>query len=630
MNQLGKVMNLRAFTIGVSAAFLVLACSGSDDGDNSDPGPAVTTPEPGGPGPGPTTPEPGTGPGPSVTADPTTPNAERDINTAFVESMLRTTCGNCHGAAANGNCRAGMCYIESIDELVTNGKIVPGNPNESLLYQRISRNEMPPPGVSPRFNADEVTDIANFILKLREQPVRTCDDQFISWDDTFQSIEADLIREDADDRVFIRYISLANRYNAGVCDEQLEADRWAMNKFINGISQRGTIKEATQINDLAGSKSLYRIDLRDYDLDVTNGPFVVNGINFDDGWEAIIGNNNYAVEFQGDSADNVNLLSGTTVPLMYSDAIIDEATVGNLYYGLLRLADNRDDQLVLLDVDLVNNQDEETAVFVGTTQSEISEQEAFIRRDPSDLAGNLYYYERFDLDPNLAGESILSDPLGFDQVANGSQALFSLPNGLQAYMIFDADGLRLEESPILFDRAQNDNVMKAGVSCSTCHANGLRIVEDEVRDFALENSIDVTNGIDEANLLNGTDFEFQDVLGLYRENDELKEILTDDVNIYRGALTRAGIPTNGSDPISDTFIRFDKDVDLRSFAGDLAYPLQSLERDITRLDPALSGLDDGKTVDRDDVKGLYVNSLCITSVANDNTPADQECIDAGI
>jgi len=628
VNQLGKVMNLRAFTIGVSAAFLVLACSGSDDGDNGNGDTSPSTPVTGDPTPGVTT-DP-TPVGPTATTPVTGQPAEVQINQAFVESMLRTTCGNCHGAAANGNCRAGMCYIESIDELITQGKIIPGNPNESLLYQRISRNEMPPAGVTPRFNEDEVTDIANFILKLRAPAVRTCDDQFISWDDTFQSIEADLIREDADDRVFIRYISLANRYNAGVCDAQLEADRWAMNKFINGISQRGTIKEATQIDDLAGSKSLYRIDLRDYDLDVTNGPFVVNGINFDDGWEAIIGNNNYAVEFQGDSADNVNLLSGTTVPVMYSDAIIDEATVGNLYYGLLRLAANRDDQLVLLDVDLVANQDEEISVFVGTTQSEISEQEAFIRRDPSDLAGNLYYYERFDLDPNLAGESILADPLGFDQVANGSQALFSLPNGLQAYMIFDAAGLRLEESPILFDRAQNDNVMKAGVSCSTCHANGLRIVEDEVRDFALENSIDVTNGINEANLLNGTDFEFQDVLGLYRENDELKEILTDDVNIYRGALGRAGVPTNGSDPISDTFIRFDKDVDLRSFAGDLAYPLASLERDIPRLDPALSGLDDGKTVDRDDAKGLYVNSLCITSVANDNTPADQECIDAGI
>jgi len=630
-NQLGNVMNLRAL-IGISAAFLALACSGSDDNDNGNPTTADTNPVT-----GPSTPV--TTPDVPVVVPPPVrdPNAvaPTDINQAYVESMLRTTCGGCHGAAAAGNCRAGMCYIEDIDQLIENGKIQPGDPNASLLYQRISRGEMPPAGNTP-LNDDQIQQIATFILKLRVPPPTLCNDQFITWDQVYTAIQNDLVSADADDRVFFRYVSISNRYNAGVCDAQLEQDRWAMNKFINSISQNAGIEEAEEIPDAENSKSIYRIDLREYDLDEANGPFEVNGIQFVDGWDAIINNNNYAVEFEGDEAEFAILETGTNVPFMFSDAIIDEASNGNLYYGLLKLADNRDDQLALFQIDLVANQDEASSVFIGTTKSEISEQEAFIRRDEIEVAGSQYYYERFDLDPDVAGESILVDPLGFFDVANGSQAVFSLPNGLQGYMIFDAAGIRQETSVILFDQFQNNNEMATN-SCGNCHTGGLLQVSDEVRDYAELNSIDVANGIAQLNVDNGTDFEFSDVTDLYRDNAEIKEIITTDSGIYRSALGRAGVPLNGSDPISDTFFRFDRDVLIADVAGDLLFgvdggrisPADALAENIARLDPALAGLDNGVPVDRDDWKGLYVNTLCITSVSEDNRPLAQECIDAG-
>jgi mono/diheme cytochrome c family protein len=612
------MMNLRAFTIGVSAAFLALACSGSDDnnpekgGDTTDPTNQPTQ-QP--------TENPTANPTQQPTVDPTNrdPDAPDAITRAYVESMLRTNCGGCHGneAAANSQCRAGMCYIEDIDELIANQKIIPGDPNGSLLYQRISRDEMPPAGVTPRLNDDEVQDVAQYILGLKAPVVQKCDDQFISWDEQYEAIERDILSEDADDRPFLRYLSIANRYNAGTCDAQLEPERWAMSKFINSISQRAQIAEPEEV---AGTqKTIYRIDLREYDLDNSQGPFEVNGQNFDDGWEAIIGNNNFAVEFEGDNAENVILQSETTVPLMFSDAVIDEATIGNLYYGLLKLEDNRDDQLVLLDVDVQGDIDDKTAIFAATTQSEISEQERFMTRNEQNLGRGLYYWESFDLDPNLAGNSVFDRPLDFNLAANGSEALFSLPNGLQAYMIFDEAGNRLEESPILFDNAQNDNVMRAGVSCMTCHDNGVVQFEDEVRQFALDNRLDVAEAAEDAG------FEFEDVLELYPDNADLKEQLVDDATNYRGALADAGVPTNGSDPVSDTFIRFDKDVKIADVSGFLAFPVENLENELARLDPALSGLDDGFGVDVDDFKGLYLESLCITAVGNENQPADAEC-----
>jgi hypothetical protein len=617
-------MNLRAFTIGVSAAFLALACSGGDDnnpkgGDGNETEP-TTTPTSTNTA-APTTTDNTPDPGPSTTDS---GGGEIDITRAYVESMLRTNCGGCHGneAEQNSQCRAGMCYIEDIDELITNGKIVPGDPNASLLYQRISRDEMPPAGVTPRLNDDQVQDVAQYILGLKAPVVERCDDQFLSWDDVYEAVERDILGEDADDRPFLRYFSIANRYNAGVCDAQLEPERWAMSKFINSISQDASITEPEEVTGTEGT--IYRIDLRDYKLDINEGPFEVNGQNFDDGWEAIIANNNFAVEFEGDNAENVILQSGTTVPIMFSNAVIDEATIGNLYYGLLKLEDNRDAQLLLLDVDVQADIDDQTAVFAATTQSEISEQERFMQRFEQNVGRGLYYWESFDLDPNVAGNSVFDRPLDFNVVANGSEALFSLPNGLQAYMIFDEAGIRLEESPILFDNAQNDNVLRAGISCMTCHENGTVQFQDEVRQFALDNQIDVAQAAEDA----GGDF--QDVLDLYPDNADLKEILVDDATNYRGALSDAGVPTNGNDPVSDSFINFDKDVRIADVSGFLAYPLDNLTRDIPRLNPALSGLDDGFGVDVDDFKGLYLESLCITDIGNENQAADAECATVGL
>src|SRR5690606_37435493 len=124
---------------------------------------------------------------------------------------------------------------------------------------------------------------------------------------------------------------------------------------------------------------------------------------------------------------------------------------------------------------------------------------------------------------------------------------------------------RLEESPILFDQAtQNDNVMRAGVSCSNCHAQGLIPFDDQVRSFVDDNQLDAAAA---AAAVGG---EFEDILDLYPGAEEFKDILADDSQTFLRALSAAGVPTaERSDPIARTFVRFDLYVDLVTFAGDL-------------------------------------------------------------
>jgi hypothetical protein len=62
-----------------------------------------------------------------------------------VESLLLSYCGECHGGCSVGvpYCE-GMQYIDDVDRLVQEGKILPGNPDESLLLQKMVDGSMPP------------------------------------------------------------------------------------------------------------------------------------------------------------------------------------------------------------------------------------------------------------------------------------------------------------------------------------------------------------------------------------------------------------------------------------------------------------------------------------------------------
>ncbi|MGE3681530.1 MAG: c-type cytochrome domain-containing protein [Bdellovibrionales bacterium] len=58
-----------------------------------------------------------------------------------VEAVLRRDCASCHGPVSPGY--GGIDYITNIEALTSKGLVVPGNPDQSRLYQVIFSNEMP-------------------------------------------------------------------------------------------------------------------------------------------------------------------------------------------------------------------------------------------------------------------------------------------------------------------------------------------------------------------------------------------------------------------------------------------------------------------------------------------------------
>ena len=439
---------------------------------------------------------------------------------------------------------------------------------------------------------------------------QTCDD-FVGFDDLYARMQQDLSRQDADDRVFLRYISLANRLNQGACAQELEFDRLALIKAINGVSTEASIA----LPQAVGSDgALLRIDLRDLGWDE---PIVVDGTAFTDKWEAIIAASEFAVEFEGDQADDLKLKANTLVPVLNADALIDVALKDNLYYEMLGIAESEDELLEQLGIDEEAQEEQKVVIRAGTSQSRLSRQPTVAERlELENRQG--FYWSRYDLADGTADQSIFADPLGFQE--DSILTIFSLPNGLNAYVIFDGAGLRQTETEVVFDPNEADGAVENSVSCSGCHAAGLNPITDEVRAYVQANSRDFDND------------EFEEIQDSFLAQPEIDATLRSDSQIYQAALRRAGLDGMTIDPVGSVYVRFDSDVDVAVAAGDLGLTPDDLRDDLTflsqQVDPQLSVLRSGSLL-RDGFEELYLPALCALSITSENRPSAAACAAVG-
>jgi mono/diheme cytochrome c family protein len=630
-------MNFRAFSIGISAGLLALACGSSDDNTDQPPagnGPVTQVPvldlppetcadneflagcpsNPNDPGNQTTPPDTTTGNG-SSTLPP------GDLAKAQAENVLLSQCGQCHGTSlsiteAKGG---GFNFINDIDQLVEKGYVKPLDADGSRIIQRMRKGEMPPPnqGFQPVPDSD-IEVVASYINTAAfwpsVPPQGDCSKtgQVFGFDKLYEDVADDVAKLDADDQINARYIALTNRFTAGVCaDTALDNDRQALIKMVNSLSNQTRVVVPEAINT---DRTIYRIDLTDYGWDRA---ISVNGEAFTDVWEAIAGNNAYAVQFTGDDADRAIEDSGTNFPVMLADSMLDAAVIGNLYYAIIEVDVNQTiDDFILnqLDINVADDLEQGDLVRAGTTKSRISRQDRVVERHDINIrAGALWQSFDFEDDQN---ESIFEDPFAFNE--GGREAIFTLQNGLLGFIIADDAGAIVEDSNILLDTNQNNFRAVTSVSCSGCHSTGFIPVVDEVRPLSLANRI----------ALQFNNQEVEDLEDLYPTPNEFAQIVADDsARFYTSALDQLKLPTRGGDPISSTFLRFDRDMNIKDAAGDLGLTPDDLLRNLREINPVLTVLDGG-VIDRDDFTKFYVDSLCLLSASNENAPLVDVCIAA--
>jgi serine/threonine-protein kinase len=388
----------------------------------------------------------------------------------------------------------------------------------------------------------------------------------------------------------------------------MDKERQGLTKMLNMLSIRASIEEPLPINT---DETIFRIDLRDFDW---NRQITVEGTTFNDVWEAIADANPYAVEFVGDDADDAKDDTQTAFPIMFADQMMDVAIIGNLYYAIIDVDVAQPLATFIsveLGIDVDQNTLDEEQLRAGTTKSRISRQDRLVQRDDIEVRSGALW-QSFDFE-DKANESIVEDPFNF--TPGGTEAIFTLPNGMLGFIIADANDAIVEDSDILLDTNQNNFRAITSVSCSNCHAAGFIPVVDEVRDIAIANARDIGLNRD----------EIEQLEGIYVSPQEFARQITEDSDgFFKRALQQADLPVQGGDPVSNVFLRFDQDMRIEDAAGDLGVTSDILGEDLDLLDPVLSTLDRG-SIDRDDFTAVFIDSLCIMSTPLENQPDVAVC-----
>lgn len=420
-----------------------------------------------------------------------------------------------------------------------------------------------------------------------------CSGGLLDQDELFQRVNDDLVRADAEDRPFFRYLTLANRVGELGCGAGLDGERAALTKALNSVSLDARAIPPIPVDvDL----ELFRIDLRDYAWD---RPIVVGGKSFSDAWEAVIAQSPYALEYTGDDADDAKEDTGTAVPLLFSNALIAAVARAPLYYALIDIPADADDFLSEdLGIDVASG---ETARAGFSADAQGGEANFLAQRfDLQVRSGVAWQISEFG--------DLFDDPLGD---ADGEREIvFSLPNGLQGHILADANGRVRSSSNVLIDALESDGKAHIATSFFRSRAAGVQF-EDEVRDFVRQNPRDFGAA------------ERAAIRAAFPRQRELQQILDADNALYSRALELIGLDIDASpEPVSQSFADFDADVDLATAAGDLLITPAELSDNIDLLEPVLSVLAGGGKIDRDDFNLLYRESACILTVVLENQVAD--------
>lgn len=472
---------------------------------------------------------------------------------AETERILHTACYRCHGE--EGTSEGGFNFVVNLEKLSTTFA-KPGAP--SLLVERITADEdsvMPPAGEEPRLSPAQIKIIQDWVAAGSPAKPKQESRKFIRNDEILKTISDHIERVPERGRRFMRYFTLTHLYNAGVSDDELQTYRNAFAKLLNSLSWNTDLVIPESIDS---AKTIFAIDMRNVHW---NSQI----------WESVENANPYFLELQTADARRCSQLAETRMPYVRADWFVFAASKPPLYHEVLGLPATDGELENLLRVNVSANIEQEQAIRAGFNRSGVSQNNRLIEWHKSPYGS---YWKSYDFGGNIGRQNLFDYPLGPNNSAgsfqhDGGEIIFSLPNGLQGYLLVDKDGNRIDQGPtsIVSDPKQPDRTVTNGVSCMSCHYAGIIPKRDEVG-VAVRGNL---AAFDEA----------EDILALYRDSSIMDALMAEDATKFATVLERLGINniSRSGESISAIAARFQTDIDLRSAAAEFGLlPDEFLER----------------------------------------------------
>ena len=479
--------------------------------------------------------------------------------------ILEQSCLNCHGpqGAFTEN-----IVIESAAGLVNSGAVVPGAPNASEVYTRLLETDptkrMPLGG---QLSPQAIQTIHNWIQAGAPNWEIQYDVNFITTDEMFTTIQNHLEGLDDFAKPSARYFTTTHLYNAGESPEALRAYQIALSKLVNSLSWGFVIEKPRPIDE---QETIFYIDLRWYEWDTREA------------WTQIEGAYPYTIAFDPITQagllarlNNLRQVMDCQVPVIHADWFLATASLPPLYHDILDLPDTEQQLERDLGINVARNIQTAPGVRVwraGTNDSGVSVNNRVVERHTSRYGA---YWKSHDFASSVGAKNIFTHPLSFQR--DGGEVIFNLPNGLQAYYISDALGVRIDVAPtdIVSNPAASDPAVRNGLSCIGCHTEGMKSFEDGVRSF-IEATVDPAYDKDHA-------------LRLYVEETEMADWVDKDTQRYRDALALTGGAFGGIEPVHRFYEVFQGSLNVGQAAAAIGLEPEAFREQI-RGNPSLQNL----------------------------------------
>ncbi len=499
-------------------------------------------------------------PAPAAPPAPITPvTAEGAALADQAQAVLRANCYRCHGE--EGASEGGFNFAINLEKLART-LVKPKNPGGSVLFERLTATDdtaMPPAGESPRPTAAEVAVVKAWIEAgapaLKSEQPRA----FITNDQVVDYVLADIRQSGERSQRFLRYFTLAHLYNAGVSDDELQTYRNAFSKLVNSLSWNTSLVTPHAVDP---ARTVLRVDIRQLNWS-------------SEIWEDIEAANPYFLALDTPNARACCELTQCQMPFVRVDWFVFAASKPPLYHGVLALPETDKELEDALRVNVAANIDQELAIRAAFNRSGVTQNNRLIEWHKSPYGS---YWKSYDFGGNTGRQNLFERPLGPGTSSDafqhdGGEIIFTLPNGLQAYLLVDETGKRIDQGPtsIVSDPKRPDKTVTNGVSCMSCHYTGVITKNDEVGVAVRANPKAFENSAD--------------ILALYREAKDLAAVFDEDARRFTAALDKLGITSQsrGGEPISAMALRFDQELDLPMTACEFGLAPQEFEK---RLDAA--------------------------------------------
>jgi hypothetical protein len=463
-----------------------------------------------------------------------------------VHQIFRTYCYRCHGA--NGASEGGFNYVLDLEKLIARKKVLPKLPDKSKLYLRVKDGDMPPEDEKLRPTPDEMALLKQWIeLGAPALPSSAQSLDLTSNASLIELIHTDLSSLPERDRRFTRFFTLTHLANLGLRNDELETYRVALAKLLNGLSWN---KELFKLKAIDVNQTVFRVDIRDYQWS--------EGV-----WRLLTDAYPYGILWDHPQAKSCFEMVGEQLPMVRADWFLAQASKPPLYHDILQLPRTEPELEKQLHIDLLENIRQERVVRAGFNGSGVSRNNRLVERHSSPFGS---YWRSYDFANNVGQRNLFAFPLGPGLGAkgfqpNGGEVIFSLPNGLNAYMLIDEKGNRLDKAPIavVSDPKRPDRTVENGISCMSCHVRGLIPVKDQIRPHV------------EKNLASFSQQELETIKALYPSEERLGALMAKDNARFRASVEQLGGKLTAGDAITNLVAYYEQEVDLATAAAELGF-----------------------------------------------------------